>query len=200
MNNSDFMIRVAEKLKTYDDLVLRAHKMRKVCLIGSQHEAVNSVEEILRTNQICECETVSDDWKEGIIWAQEKIQAREYDGLIIAEPYCITGFEQKIYIDPDKISVVPYLFFQKNGHTDIDILKIFSPMLTGGRIGEIQFNLTDKCNLNCNLCSHFCPLVKEVQEYSADEFLRDATRVKELTEHVDVVGLWGGRGSFKQRN
>ncbi len=65
-------------------------------------------------------------------------------------------------------------------------------MNSGGRINLIQFDITDKCNLNCALCSHFSPLVKEENKYSVQQFAKDVCRLQELTEHIENIGLWGG--------
>lgn len=55
----------------------------------------------------------------------------------------------------------------------------------------IEFHVVDRCNLNCNGCSHFAPMVKEDFDHF-DSFNKDIHRLKELIENVEIIRLLGG--------
>lgn len=175
---------------------------KKYHIIGQEEKRlmfIMTVLEKFHLDKECDfCVMYDENWIRTICREQKLLENHEIDGIIIADAYCVTGYEKNIYITDEliknKIYEVPFDFFRKKKEeiTLIDIAHIFIPFEENGRIGEIQFNLTDKCNLNCNLCSHFCPLVREEEIYDFDELKRDAKRIKELTNHVDTIGLWGG--------
>lgn len=53
------------------------------------------------------------------------------------------------------------------------------------KIKNIDYHITDRCNLNCVSCGHFCPLVpKTVKPKSIDQIYNDLNRLK---------GIVGGR-------
>ena len=57
----------------------------------------------------------------------------------------------------------------------------------------IEINLADHCNLNCQMCDHFSPLVKEPEYLDLEVFERDMRRLAELScNHIDVIKLLGG--------
>lgn len=56
----------------------------------------------------------------------------------------------------------------------------------------IEVNLTDHCNLNCQMCDHFAPLA-EPFFLSIESFRKDMERLAELTNgHIDIMKLQGG--------
>jgi len=55
----------------------------------------------------------------------------------------------------------------------------------------IEFHIVDRCNLNCNGCSHFAPMVKKDFDHF-DMFNKDIHRLKELVEHIEIIRLLGG--------
>ncbi len=116
-------------------------------------------------------------------------------GILFADNVGTTTFEKNLKIEKylERCFEVPYYFHCLSKTEAMErILECFSPMNMGGRINLIQFDITDKCNLNCALCSHFSPLVKEENKYSVAQFTKDIRRLRELTEHVENIGLWGG--------
>lgn len=175
-------------------------KLNKIYLVGEDKTKLYFIEEILSNIHFFPLDY--DDSEEcldkKLNIAQNKLVNEEIDCIIICDAKCVTGYEKRITKLSNKflerVFEVPFDLFRKRSHefTDFDIIRIFTPMLSGGRIGEIQFNLTNKCNLNCKLCSHFCPLVSNVFEYDVETFERDANRIAQLTKHVDTIGLWGG--------
>lgn len=58
-------------------------------------------------------------------------------------------------------------------------------------LGYIEFHVTDKCNLNCNGCSHFSPMVKTPVELYPS-FEKDIHRLKELFGRILTIRLLGG--------
>lgn len=52
--------------------------------------------------------------------------------------------------------------------------------------------IVDHCNLNCRGCYHFCTQGQEPKFVSAEVFIRDVRRFKELADHVDWIKLYGG--------
>ena len=80
-----------------------------------------------------------------------------------------------------------------------DLPNIFVPVKKGGEtlkditasLKYIEFHVVDRCNLNCNGCSHFAPMVKTDFDHF-DMFFKDIHRLKELIEHVEIIRLLGG--------
>lgn len=178
-----------------EEIVMNIFKKNTCYVIGSNDEWLTLVGELL-SKKFKVINHGSSKWQEDIIEAQNMLIDGQVEYIFIVEPYCVTGYEQKLFISTklDRIIELPYKFYKSREHTLSELLEMLdnARFLDGGRIGEIQFNLTDKCNLNCNLCSHFCPIVKEPEEYSVESFIKDAKQIKALTEHVDTIGLWGG--------
>lgn len=117
-------------------------------------------------------------------------------GILCVDKVILSNFEKNLRLEKkckEKIFEVPYYFYQFSKEEAVRrVIECFSPMYMGGLVNTIQFDITDKCNLNCALCSHFSPLVKEENCYSLEQFTKDARRLRELTEHVGCIGLWGG--------
>ncbi|MDR3349490.1 MAG: hypothetical protein LBO03_07805 [Acidaminococcales bacterium] len=58
---------------------------------------------------------------------------------------------------------------------------------------EIEVNLADHCNLNCQCCDHFSQLVKEPRFLDFNVFKRDMERLAQLSEHnIGSMKLQGG--------
>lgn len=55
----------------------------------------------------------------------------------------------------------------------------------------VEFHVVDRCNLNCNGCSHFAPMVQNDYDHF-DSFSKDIKRLRELVEHIDTIRLLGG--------
>lgn len=120
-------------------------------------------------------------------------------GILFADSCGTTSFEKNLKIEKslDKCFEAPHYFFEfAREEAEKKIVECFSPMNSGGRINLIQFDITDKCNLNCVLCSLFSPLVKEENGYSVEQFEKDAQRLRDLTEYIDCIGLIMGRRGF----
>ncbi len=64
------------------------------------------------------------------------------------------------------------------------------------RLPNLQFLITPMCNLNCKLCSHFSPLVKNEEFYQYDKFEKDLNRLKLYIDRIDNLDLWGARHCF----
>lgn len=53
-------------------------------------------------------------------------------------------------------------------------------------IYNVDIHLTDKCNLNCKHCNHFCPLVpQDVPQYKSLEYI--ARNLATLTRYTDII-------------
>lgn len=61
----------------------------------------------------------------------------------------------------------------------------------GKSLKYIEFHIVDRCNLNCNGCSHFAPMVKNDFDHFV-MFNEDIHRLKELIEHIEIIRLLGG--------
>ncbi|MDR2132232.1 MAG: hypothetical protein LBP30_02675 [Clostridiales Family XIII bacterium] len=58
---------------------------------------------------------------------------------------------------------------------------------------NIEINLADHCNLNCQMCDHFSQLVKEPCFLDIDECERDLNRLSELSGgRLGIIKLLGG--------
>ena len=57
---------------------------------------------------------------------------------------------------------------------------------------KFEFHLANHCNLNCNSCTHFSPLVKE-KYLDINIFERDCQRIAELSNgYLEVIRFMGG--------
>jgi hypothetical protein len=56
----------------------------------------------------------------------------------------------------------------------------------------LEAHLVDHCNLNCNGCSHFAPLVQAEVFLDAEIFLRDLKRMSEIYQDIYEIRLMGG--------
>lgn len=180
------------------------HEIKNVWIVGQQDARISFIGRLLEKFDVCTFAiTDAENWKRNFNEAQKLLLKGEIDGIIIADAYCVTGYEKALWLTEklERIFEVSYALFRINEKdiTEAQILEIFLPVLQSGRIGEVQFNLTDKCNLNCDLCSHFSPLVKQAETYTVEQFVKDAKRINALTEHVDVVGLWGGESLLHEK-
>ena len=59
-------------------------------------------------------------------------------------------------------------------------------------IHRLQIHLTDHCNLNCELCSHFSSLVHSPQFADIEETENDLRQLRLLVKHIDRIDLLGG--------
>lgn len=55
----------------------------------------------------------------------------------------------------------------------------------------VEFHVTDICNLNCNGCSHFSPMVKN-NTCTYESFKKDIKRLAELFSNIKHIRLLGG--------
>lgn len=55
----------------------------------------------------------------------------------------------------------------------------------------VEFHVTDLCNLNCNGCSHFSPMVKK-DTCTYENFKRDIRRLADLFSNIRHIRLLGG--------
>ena len=56
----------------------------------------------------------------------------------------------------------------------------------------LETNLVYKCNLKCEGCMHFCPLVDKERLADPEIFRKDIGRLSELFDNINVIGLMGG--------
>lgn len=60
-------------------------------------------------------------------------------------------------------------------------------------IENVDYHITDKCNLNCVSCNHFCPLVpKEVEHKSMSQITDDLLALSRFKDYIRTVTILGG--------
>jgi hypothetical protein len=60
-------------------------------------------------------------------------------------------------------------------------------------IVNVDYHVTEVCNLNCAHCSHFCPLVpKDTKPKSIEQITADFALLSKFKEHLETLGLMGG--------
>lgn len=58
---------------------------------------------------------------------------------------------------------------------------------------NVDYHLTDVCNLNCAHCNHFCPLVpKDTKHKSLEQITADLSLLSKFKNDLDTLGLLGG--------
>lgn len=60
-------------------------------------------------------------------------------------------------------------------------------------IYNVDYHITDICNLNCASCLHFCPLVpKDAEHKSMEQITKDLTLLSKFKDHIEYISLMGG--------
>lgn len=60
-------------------------------------------------------------------------------------------------------------------------------------IKNVDYHITDKCNLKCVSCNHFCPLVPDTVEHkSLEKIEEDLTALSKYRDIIDKITILGG--------
>lgn len=171
---------------------------RTIFVIGQNEKDVDYIYALLTAGSLKHCKFLRGGGKsflKDLNVAQIMLLQGYISGILFADRTGSTMFEKNLRLENnlDKCFEVPHYFYSFSESESMErIIECFSPMNMGGRINTIQFDITDRCNLNCALCSHFSPLVKEENKYSVKQFEKDVWRLRELTECIEDIALWGG--------
>lgn len=60
---------------------------------------------------------------------------------------------------------------------------------------NVDYHITDICNLNCAHCSHYCPLVKfipSIKHKSVEQITADLTLLSKHKDYLERLGILGG--------
>ncbi len=77
--------------------------------------------------------------------------------------------------------------------TKEDIQNLFTPFKQERPLGKLDIQLVDHCNLNCQGCTHFCPMVQKEWFYNVDDFASDIAKVSEIFgESFNQIAFLGG--------
>lgn len=169
-----------------------------IYVIGQKSEDVDYIYSLLINSDLKQCKFLRGGGKnflQDLNVAQIMLLQDQISGILCVDKVMLSTFEKNLRLEKyrEKCFEIPHYFFElSRAEAEERFIECFSPMDMGGLINTIQFDITDKCNLNCALCSHFSPLVKEENRYSVEQFAKDAYRLQELTEYIDCIGLWGG--------
>lgn len=88
-------------------------------------------------------------------------------------------------------------FGAKENFMKIKFVQYFIDIIRGkkslfkGTVPYLEYHVTDKCNLNCAGCSHFCPLVEDNNFPNLEQFKKD---IKTLSKKVNIktIRIMGG--------
>lgn len=172
-------------------------RKQTIYVLGKNQKDVDYIYSLLITSSLRHCKFLKggNNFLKNLDMAQIMLLQGHISGILFADRSGLNTFEKNLRIETclERCFEVPYYFYNLTKREALDrVIECFSPMNMGGRINLIQFDITDKCNLNCALCSHFSPLVKNENRYSIKQFISDVGRLQELTEHIESIGLWGG--------
>lgn len=68
------------------------------------------------------------------------------------------------------------------------------------RISNVDYHITDKCNLLCVCCNHFCPLVPtDTQHKSMEQIQSDLLLLSKIKDNIDCVTIMGGEPTLHPR-
>lgn len=56
----------------------------------------------------------------------------------------------------------------------------------------LEYHIADHCNLNCNGCSHFSPLVPGEKYPTINEIEHEFLQIKKIVEHIEWIRILGG--------
>ena len=56
----------------------------------------------------------------------------------------------------------------------------------------IEYHITDRCNLNCKSCIHFCPLCKKSKDKNIYEIKYDFLLLKKIEDGFNEIHIFGG--------
>ena len=62
----------------------------------------------------------------------------------------------------------------------------------------VELHVVDRCNLNCNACSHFSPMVREDFDH-LESFKSDISRLRTYFERINKIRLLGGEPFLDER-
>lgn len=120
------------------------------------------------------------------IRAEEMVRTGDIHGVIAVSDTFGLYFVQQLFDWEVIVRDNFYIGSNRNGQV------LFKPYRKSKRLGTVQFLVSPGCNLNCKLCSHFSPLVKEGEFYDFRQFTNDIERLKELVSDIDSISLLGG--------
>lgn len=197
------MVKVKTKEECRQYIIDQAKRLlNKKCtiyVIGRMQKDIDYIYSLLKTSNLGYCRFLKGGGENNFIKdldaAQIMLLQGHISGILFADSSGLNTFEKNLRLEKcqEGCFEVPYYFYKLPKSEALRrVIECFSPMNMGGRVNLIQFDITDKCNLNCALCSHFSPLVKKENRYSTEQFVNDVWRLKELTEHIENIGLWGG--------
>lgn len=103
-------------------------------------------------------------------------------------------FAEKIgYLEDLKIYILPEYYMDKCKKESVFIESVYEEIdWKKPRLEQYQVHLTDKCNLNCKGCGHYCSIATEANLLDADKYERDIQRIKDKFWGVERLYLLGG--------
>jgi len=72
------------------------------------------------------------------------------------------------------------------------VVNLICPLLEDSYLSYLEFHVADHCNLNCKLCTHYSPLVKEPVFTDYDQFEKGIRQLKKYVVDIGIVRILGG--------
>lgn len=97
------------------------------------------------------------------------------------------------YLKDLKIYILPEYYMEKCKKEVVAVESVYMAIdWKKPRLEQYQVHLTDKCNLNCKGCGHFCCIASDANFIDADEYVNDMKQIKEKFWGVERLYLLGG--------
>lgn len=141
---------------------------------------------------------INDDWVEVIsLWKFiNYYDMKKVDGIIIPEMFESYIIEGLVSILKSKnitnIYIAPAHILSKGKLDNEDLRNIIIKYEEFNYLPYLEFHVCDHCNLNCNGCTHFSPLVNGEKFTDFLQFQKDINRLGELFTNINEIRILGG--------
>lgn len=101
--------------------------------------------------------------------------------------------ERRNYLDDFKIYILPEYYLDKCRKENVLVESVYIEIdWRKPRLEQFQVHLTDKCNLNCKGCGHYCCIAPDANLMNVEEYIEDIKQIKDKFWGVERLYLLGG--------
>lgn len=114
----------------------------------------------------------------------------KYNFLVLG---VVMAAKQLNYLDNFRIYILPEFYLVRCKKESIFVESVYMEIdWRKPRLEQYQVHLTDKCNLNCKGCGHFCCITPQDNFIDVEEYVRDMRQLKKKFWGVERLYLLGG--------
>ena len=144
----------------------------------------NAADSVVGLSDVCLGEYTDSDVTYSLSELLEMYNKGEIDGVLQTEP------ENTYYTNILKQIGIPDIYIIPENIKENECIKRYSDI--GPVLNQIEFHLTDHCNLNCRVCAHFSNLVSSPVYADYEQFNKDIHKLSEYFSQIKTIYLLGG--------